>query len=103
MNFNTLMRSILNGGSLKSALYSLGGIFIRVLITRNKEVRGIAGYLMAVIAILILSGTASSADRINELQEGSDHTYSDLQGANLSMAHLNRSDLSYLLLQGADL
>ncbi|MDD2756353.1 MAG: pentapeptide repeat-containing protein, partial [Methanothrix sp.] len=74
-----------------------------MLITRNKDVRSIAGYLMAAFAILILSGTATSTDLINKLQDGSNLKYSDLQGANLSMAHLNRSDLSYSLLQGSDL
>jgi len=84
-------------------LYRFGGIFIRVLIARNKDVRDIAGYFLAAFAILILSGTATSADSINELQDGSNLKYSNLQGANLSMAHLNRSDLSYSLLQGSDL
>jgi uncharacterized protein YjbI with pentapeptide repeats len=45
---------------------------------------GIARSLMATIAILILSGTGTSADLINELLDGSNLTYSELQGADLS-------------------
>ncbi|MHB8117149.1 MAG: pentapeptide repeat-containing protein [Methanothrix sp.] len=74
--------------------YGSGVIFMIVMIKKNKKMSGIVLSFMATIAILILSGTGACAGQINELHDGSNLTYSELQGADLYRSHLIGADLT---------